>query len=308
MPFFSVIIPLFNKETFIENTLKSVLSQTFMDIEIIIINDGSTDSSEKKVKHFKDTRIRYYSKKNEGVSSTRNFGIEKALSSYICFIDADDYWYSNFLQEMFEVIHRYPKVKVFSAAIEVETPKTVFPANYSIKKTSDCEIVNYFEASYKESAIWTSCAVFDKTVFEKVGTFDIKLKNGEDIDLWIRIGLEYPILFLWKILARYIYDSNSLSKNKSYENTKIDFSRYTYIEKTNLPLKKFLDLNRFSLAIKSKIIGDKESFNLLYNAIDLKKLAIKKRILLLQPVFILKKLIFIKEALANLGLGNSIFK
>ncbi|TRX16587.1 glycosyltransferase family 2 protein [Flavobacterium franklandianum] len=308
MAFFTVIIPLFNKENFIENTLKSVLNQSFIDFEVLIINDGSTDKSEEKVLGFKDARIHYFYKKNSGVSAARNFGIEKAKSDYITFIDADDFWYPNFLQEMFENIDRFPELKVFSAAIEVETSKKIIPSTYSIVKTGDCEIVNYFEASSKETVICTSCAVFNKSVFEKTGNFDIQLKSGEDTDMWIRIGLIYPILFSWKILARYVYDPKSLTKNHSTTINSFDFSKYTLLEKTNPSLKKFLDLNRFSLAIKSKIVGKKKHFLLFYKAIDLENLSLKKRILLKLPVYILKLLIDLKTLLANFGLGNSVFK
>ncbi len=308
MPFFTVIIPLFNKETFIENTVKSILNQTFKDFELLIINDGSTDQSEKKVLEFKDERIQYFYKENGGVSSARNFGIEKAKSNYITFIDADDYWYPAFLQEMFKNINRYSNLKVFSAAIEVETSKKVIPAQYSIIKSNDCEIVNYFDASLKETVICTSCAVFHKSVFEETGNFDIHLKNGEDTDLWIRIGLNYPILFSWKVLARYVYDEKSLSKNHRLGIENIDFSKYTLLEKTNLKLKKFLDLNRFSLAIKSKLLDDKLNFLKFYSEIDLNHLPLKKRMLLHFPWFILKSLIGLKAKLANLGFGNSVFK
>lgn len=309
MSFFSVIIPLYNKENFIENTLKSVLNQSFIDFEVLIINDGSIDKSEEKVLEFKDSRIQYFSKENGGVSAARNFGIAKAQSNYITFIDADDYWYPDFLQEMFANINRFPALKVFSAAIEVETSKKIIRSSYSIVKTGDCEIVNFFEASQKECVIFTSSAVFHKSVFEKTGHFDdIQLKSNEDTDMWIRIGLIYPILFSWKILARYVNDGKSLSTNyKKYIETS-NFSKYSLLEKTNLDLKKFLDLNRFSLAIKSKIIGEKEYFLLYYGAIDLNNLSLKKRILLQLPVFILKPLIDLKTILAHLGFGNSVFK
>lgn len=308
MPFFTVVIPLFNKENFIDNTLKSVLNQSFSDFEVLIINDGSTDNSEQIVLAFNDARVHYFVQENSGVSAARNFGIEKAQSDYITFIDADDFWYSNFLQEMFECIARFPDLKVFSAAIEVETSEKIIPSSYSIVKTSDCEIVNYFEASSKETVICTSCAVFHRSIFKKIGLFDINLKSCEDTDMWIRIGLNYPIIFLWKILARYVYDPKSLTKNYTATVNSFDFSKYTLLEKTNLELKKFLDLNRFSLAIKSKIIGEKERFELFYTAIDLKQLSIKKRVLLELPVYFLKPLIDIKTVLANFGLGNSIFK
>ncbi|TDE06081.1 glycosyltransferase family 2 protein [Flavobacterium hiemivividum] len=308
MPFFSVIIPLFNKELFIEATLKSVLNQSYTDFEVIIVNDGSTDNSAQIITKFDDARIRFFTKDNAGASAARNYGIEKAQSNYISFIDADDYWYPTFLEEIFEKVNRFPDIKVFSAAIEIETSKTIFPAHYSIKKTGDFEIVNYFSASTKETVICTSCAVFNKSIFEDVGVFDTQIKSGQDTDMWIRIGLKYDVLFIWKILARYVYDENSLSKNKNYLDTKVDFSKFAENEKTNPELKKFLDLNRFSLAIKHKIAGNKSLFENCYNDIDLKKLALKKRVLLLLPAFILKLLIATKTALTNNGVGSSVFK
>ena len=75
---FSIIIPLFNKENHIENTLKSVLKQTYTNYEIIIVNDGSNDGSESKVLNFKDSRIQLYNQKNQGAAMARNLGIEKA--------------------------------------------------------------------------------------------------------------------------------------------------------------------------------------------------------------------------------------
>lgn len=309
MAFFSVIIPLYNKENFIENTIQSILDQTFQDFEIIIVNDGSTDKSEEKLLPFKDSRIRYFSKKNEGVSTARNYGIEKANANFITFLDADDYWYPTFLETMFDLISKVPDQKVFSAAIEFDTSKKTIPAQYSISKTNeDFEIVNYFKASLKETVLCTSCAVFHKSVFEAIGNFDTKIKSGQDTDLWIRIGLIYPVVFSWKILARYIYDSKSLSKNTKFIKEKMDFSKFEEAEKTNLDLKKFLDLNRFSLAIKSKIAGQNELFDKYSNSIDLKNFSLKKRILLQLPASFLRFLISFKTFLANLGFGSTVFK
>ena len=308
MTFFSVIIPLYNKENFIENTLKSVLNQSFTDFEVIIVNDESTDASEQKAKQFIDSRIRYFLKENDGVSSARNYGINLAKAEHITFIDADDYWFPTFLEEMFNNINRYPELKVFSAAIEVETSKKVFPSSYSIVKTGDCEIVNYFSASMKESVIWTSCAVFHKSVFNESGIFDPNIKISEDTDLWIRIGLNYQVLFSWKILARYVYDPKSLTKNHTTTINSFDFSKYTLLEKTNPSLKKFLDLNRFSLAIKSKLMKDKERYEKFYMGIDKENISLKKGILLQLPVFLLRPLIDFKAFLVTIGLGNSIFR
>lgn len=309
MAFFSIIIPLYNKEKFIENTIQSILDQTFQDFEIIVINDGSTDKSEEKLKQFDDPRIIYFSKKNEGASTARNYGIEKANSDFITFLDADDYWYPTFLETMFAIISKVPNQKVFSAAIEFDTSKKIIPAQYSISKSNnEFEVVNYFKASLKETVLCTSCAVFHKTVFAEAGNFDTKIKSGQDTDLWIRIGLIYPVVFCWKILARYVYDPKSLSKNNKWIKEKMDFSKYEEIEKTNSDLKRFLDLNRFSLAIKSKIAGEKEIFTKYSQPIDLKNLGAKKSVLLGLPAFALVFLIKLKTLLANLGLGSSVFK
>ena len=87
----SVIIPLYNKEKSISSTIESVLSQTYKDFELIIINDGSTDKSEEIIrKYLNDSRIKYYYKTNSGVSSTRNYGINIAKGEWILFLDADD--------------------------------------------------------------------------------------------------------------------------------------------------------------------------------------------------------------------------
>lgn len=308
MPFFTVIIPLYNKENFIENTLKSVLNQNFTDFEVIIVNDGSTDKSEEKVKQFDDKRMKYFYQENQGVSLARNFGISMATSNFITFIDGDDYWFPEFLQEMFNNINEFPKQNVFSAATEVETSISKFPSQYSIEKSKDSQVVNYFEASYNTTIICTSCAVFHKSVFEKVGTFDTKIKIGEDTDLWIRIGLVYSVVFSNKILARYVFDENSLSKKNMKKNDKLNFDKFLEAEKSNLKLKKFLDLNRYSLAIKCKLNNDKADYEHLSNQINPENLSLRKRVLLQQPAFILKFLISLNSQMVKFGLSNSVFK
>lgn len=307
MPYFSVIIPVYNKEKFIENTIKSVLQQRFSDFELILVNDGSNDNSEVQIKKFSDNRITYYTKENGGASTARNFGLEKAKANYITFLDADDYWYPDFLQEMASCIEEFPNHKIFSAAIEVESEKVIFPSQYSIRKSSEREIVNYFLASMKTTIICTSCAVFDKSVFEKVGDFDPEIKSGQDTDMWIRMGLEFPVVFSWKILARYVYDSNSLSRKKEYLNKKFNFSKFESLEKSNPNLKRFIDLNIFSFAIRAKLANDKKNFVLYYKKIDLNKLPFRKRILLELPSIVLRALVKLDLFLVNRRLRNSRF-
>lgn len=308
MPFFSIIIPLFNKENFIQNTLTSVLNQSYNDFEIIIVNDGSTDKSEEKVLAFKDSRIRYFTKENGGVSTARNYGIQKATSAYIAFLDADDYWYPQFLEKMFHCITTHKEYQIFASAIEIETKKKTFSAQYSIPKTGKQEVVNYFSASLKYSAICTSAAVFHVSVLDRVGDFDPRIKSGQDTDMWIRMGLLFPIVFSWEILARYVYDIQSLSRNKNLNSEKMIFDKFIEEEKKHAALKTFLDLNRFSLAIKCKLVNEKTLYKTYYNAIDIKKLSLKKRILLHLPAFVLQQLLILHSFLTAHGLGNSVFK
>lgn len=303
MPYFSIVIPVYNKENFVVKTIESVFDQTFTDYEIIIINDGSTDQSEAKISAIKDNRIKYYSKKNEGVALARNFGIEKATADYICFLDADDYWYPAFLEMMHRFTSELPEQKVFAAAIEIETKNKTIPAYYSITPTSDFEIVNFFNASQKECVLWTSSVCIHKSVFEKVGDFDTKIKHGEDTELWIRIGLQFPIVFIRKILTRYVYDDKSISRNSNYYFEQYTFDKYSLEEKQNPALKKYMDLNRFSAVIKCKLHGDWKTAKEIYSEIDLKNLSYKKRILLELPTIILKPLIRLQHFL-----GKSVFR
>ena len=303
MPYFSIVIPVYNKEKFISKTIESVLNQNFTDYELIIVNDGSTDQSEAEILAFKDNRIQYFSKKNEGVAFSRNFGIEKATANYICFLDADDFWYPNFLETMYRYSLELPKQKVFAAAIEIETKNKCIPAHYSITKKSDFEIVNFFNASQKECVLWTSSVCIHKSVFEKIGTFDTNIKHGEDTELWIRIGLQFPIVFIRKILARYVYDDKSISRNLNYFFEKYTFDKYAEEEKKNQALKKYMDLNRFSAVIKCRLNGEWRIAIDIESEIDLKNLSLKKRVLLGLPPIIIKVLIGLQRIL-----GNSVFR
>lgn len=303
MPYFSIVIPVFNKENFVAETLESVLTQSFSDYEIIIINDGSTDSSEAKILGFEDSRIRYFSKANEGVAVARNFGIEKATADFICFLDADDYWHPDFLQTMHRFTNKLPEQQVFATAIEIETGNKLLKAQYSIPKKSDFEIVDFFEASQKECVLWTSGVCIHKSVFELVGVFDTNIKHGEDTELWIRIGLDFPIVFIWEILARYVYDAASASRNWNYFFEPYTFNKHALQEMSDPALKKYMDLNRFSAVIKSNLAGERKTAQEIYSEIDLKNLSLKKRVLLQLPPVLVKLLIRVQRKF-----GKSVFR
>lgn len=198
-PFFSVVIPLYNKEKHIRRSIESVLNQNYKNFELIIINDGSSDNSGKIVEQYQDSRIKYFNQKNQGVSVARNTGISKSSSDFIAFLDADDEWKNDFLSKILELIKKYPENLVFSTSIFSSTKNKV------LKKTNfttlpkfpwDGEIRNLFKTIvYDYPPVTSSSVCIHKKVFITVGGFPEGIKRGEDIDTWIRIFLKYPIIF-----------------------------------------------------------------------------------------------------------------
>ena len=190
-PFFSVIIPLYNKEHYICKTVESVLKQSFIDYELIIVNDGSTDNSLEVVSNILDNRIRLINKINGGVSSARNKGINIANGQYICFLDADDTWNINYLCEMHRLINKYPQEVCFAVALTGRLVKL---------PTVEYIIDNHCKYYY----LFTSSSIcVKKDVFNVVGYFREGIQLGEDRDMWLRIGCKYKMVYYNKELATY---------------------------------------------------------------------------------------------------------
>lgn len=108
---FSIIIPVYNAEMYLEKCLKSIINQTYFNYEVIIIDDGSTDNSAKIIKNISNDRFKYYYKKNSGVADTRNFGVSKAIGDYILFLDADDFFEINLLETISKNISNQDIIK-----------------------------------------------------------------------------------------------------------------------------------------------------------------------------------------------------
>lgn len=206
---FSVIITLYNKEQSIANTIQSVLDQTFQEFEIVIVNDGSTDSSVDQVMEINDLRIRIINKTNGGVSSARNVGIEEAEYEWIAFLDGDDFWEKEHLATIKHMMDLFLEDKVFTTSF--------IRSNKSMPEKKDNSIVvidNYFKEVLSRSVTWTSIMCAHKSVFENVGLFNEKLNRGEDLDMWARIGRQYRYIKSNRVTARYMINiENSLTSN-----------------------------------------------------------------------------------------------
>lgn len=132
----SVIVPIYNAENYIKYAIESLINQTYKNLEFILINDGSTDNTEKIIKKYKDKRIKYISKENTGISDTRNIGLDLATGDYIMFLDSDDYLESDAVQLMVsKIVDDECDLVICDYFIETNTTKEMY-----IKNFDDCNL------------------------------------------------------------------------------------------------------------------------------------------------------------------------
>ena len=313
MPLFSVIVPLYNKEKSIQNTLKSALDQTFTDFEIIIINDGSTDQSESKALAVNDSRIRLFSTENQGVSAARNYGIAKASGTLIAFLDADDYWFPNHLKQLSELYEMFPQCGLYCTNYErfYNPNKIIKPTYVAIPHYPWKGIVNdFFQSSYIDRIAWTSAVAVPKTVIDTVGNFKttITLGAGEDTDLWLRIALRFNVAFDNEISARHMLDAeNRVSLASTLKRSFAKLDEFKEEEKNNPSLKKYLDLHRIFFAIRHKLAGDSKTFDFYMQSVDRSNITFKTKIILTMPTFLIRKLYAFKKYLEQKNILISIY-
>lgn len=310
MPKFSVVIAVYNKEKHLAKTLQSVFAQSFQDFEVVVVNDGSTDGSEKVIKQFKDSRLRYYHQENQGAASGRNAAINKATAPYIALLDADDLWEPQYLETMDALIQAHPNESVFACAVAVETKGKTIKSTYSISNltANKTYIIDYFKSSFFNTILTSSSTIFNKNILQKVSNYDTTLESGEDTDFWIKIGLNFKIVFINKQLVTYRYYSQSLSNRIKSVKHKPSFDSYQKFEEENPALKKFLDLNRYSLAILAKLDNDRVNFKKFFEKIDLNNLNKKQRLLLKLSPKSTRFLYSLKNFAERFGIKLSAFK
>jgi glycosyltransferase involved in cell wall biosynthesis len=194
---FSIVIPLYNKELSIKNTIQSVLEQTIQNFEIVVVNDGATDESARIVEKIEDDRIRLIHQENQGVSAARNRGIKEANYEWLSFLDADDYWYPNHLETTRKLILNFPKASVIATNWKKNFKKL-------IKNNKKAFYVrDYFKESLEKEIACSSVVTIKKSCFDKVGLFDEDLVYGEDRHMWIRLARYYKIAKTNRITAIY---------------------------------------------------------------------------------------------------------
>ncbi|MFC1739382.1 glycosyltransferase family 2 protein [Planctomycetota bacterium] len=192
----SAIIPAFNAGRFINRTIDSILTQTYRDYEIIVVDDGSTDDTADIVKNYGD-KVTYIYQDNSGDGAARNTGIAAAKGDWTAFLDHDDEWLPKKLFMQMEVLQRNPTLRWCGSNRYQSDGKRCFPVGNvkAIKKAlvNGDYFASFFEAMTKGVCpVITSTMLIRREVFEQVGVFDPSLVRCADLDLWWRIAYRYP--------------------------------------------------------------------------------------------------------------------
>lgn len=207
----SIIIPCFNSETTLESTLQSVLNQEFQNWEAIIINDGSVDKTEEIALNWTrtDNRFSYFSKQNEGLGNTRNYGIARAKGEYILPLDSDNQLKTDFVSSAISVFEKDSSIGVVHGDAEY------FGERIGSWNIEDFDLQKMLLNNYIDA-----CAIFKKKLWEQVGGYDEKMpfQGHEDWELWLALGiLNVRFHHLKKITFRYFVSNNSMIRSFSDE-------------------------------------------------------------------------------------------
>lgn len=250
----SVIIPCYNNESTIIETLESVCLQDYNTIEIIIINDGSKDLSKEKVENYilskKSLDITLYSQINLGPSQSRNIGASKSSGKYLLFLDADDKIEATYISQCVAVFNKNSTINI------VYSDANYFGAQEGKWKLNDFKLPQFLLAN-----CIPICAMIKKDVFNKVGTFDENLTFTEDWELWIRIVKDFGGVY--KIPSSLFFyrkrdDNTSLSDNKDVNDNNdksklyIYNKHYDYYKKFNLDITSLFLANQELEKVKKK--------------------------------------------------------
>ena len=208
----SVVIPSFNRVETLQRALASVLSQTRIADEVIVVDDGSTDSTaEMIINNFPD--VVYLYQTNRGVSAARNLGITHASSDWIALLDSDDEWLPEKLQRQFALLENYPEL---SNELKVCHTEEIWVRNGKrVNQMKKHEKAGgwIYQRCLPICAMSPSSIVIHRSVFEKVGLFDEGLPACEDYDLWLKICSRYPVAYIEEpLIVKYGGHEDQLSR------------------------------------------------------------------------------------------------
>ena len=233
---FSVIIPLYNKEAEIERTLRSVLAQSVLPHEIVVVDDGSTDRSAAIVESIGSPLIRLVRQANAGECAARNTAMSKAEGTHYALVDADDVWKPNFLEEMKALIEEFPECGLYCSAFDIINTDGRHPSN---SPTWRGVVSNFFEESMTRYVAIPSASVIPAEVVACVGGFPEGMKLGGDQFMWVKIAREYEVAYTpLRLTDYYMAASNRSSAIYKAESTPHSFM--SFYDPANEPLNEYI--------------------------------------------------------------------
>lgn len=209
-PKVSVIIPVFNGERFVKKTVQSVIDQDYRNMEIICVDDGSTDNSKNEITN-NFPSVLYFHQNNKGPAAARNLGIKQATGEYIAFLDSDDIWLPEKISSQMECIFKNTSAKVVHTNIKIKigevTHDTVYPTNHQDGRIFE-------DLLLQNGSVVCSTLLVKKDCFDKVGIFDEELITAEDVHLFLRLAYYYDFHFVNKALViKNHHDANLTNPN-----------------------------------------------------------------------------------------------
>ncbi len=196
-PFFSAVIPVYNRRKLIKKSVNSVLEQSFRDFELIVVDDGSTDETPSVIKGYSDKRVRYIRKENSGPAAARNRGIEESRGDFIAFLDSDDWWLKDKLRETCRALRENPGYLIYHSQERWYRRGKLLNQKKIHAKPSGY----VFSRCLQLCCISISTAAVSKSLFKKIGLFDEALPACEDYDFWLRASLKYPVYLIDRVLT-----------------------------------------------------------------------------------------------------------
>jgi glycosyltransferase involved in cell wall biosynthesis len=205
----SVIIPTYNSDKFISEAISSVLRQTYTDYEIIVVDDGSTDSTKEIIEN-NFPEVSYFYTTNQGVSRARNYGIQRARGEFIAFLDADDLWLPEKLEKQIGVFNADQELMLVFTEHRFFDANGIREATFSKKeRLMKGDVVKNI---FLHSHVALPTVMVRKNIFQEIGYFEEDLNVAEDDNLWIRIALKFRIHLLDEVLVHCRMTENSLSR------------------------------------------------------------------------------------------------
>ena len=184
----SVIIPTFNRAKFVTDAIESVLKQSYENIEMIIVDDGSTDETPPLLQRYSD-RAQLIRTENRGVSAARNTGFKQSKGELVCFLDSDDYWLEKKVERQIDYFARHPEMHICQTGeIWIRHGRRVNPKKKHRKLDGWI-----YERSLELCIVTPSAVMMKRSLLDDVGLFDEEMPVCEDYDLWLRIASQYPI-------------------------------------------------------------------------------------------------------------------